>query len=225
MNYRVLVTRDISQKQIDFCYKLGIKPIVEPFIKIVHLPVDEGELMDKTQNNPIWVFTSVNAVKVFSKFSSTIDVADKIAYAIGEKTEKELTKIDGLSVILKDDYAPNFFSEIKKEHPNTSVAYFCNNLSIEKNKHHILNFDVMQLYETQLLKKSVEENYDAITFFSPSAVKAFSKSGNHLKKELPVFAIGGPTMSEVFMHYQNSVIIPDDKKFESVMESVVEYFA
>jgi uroporphyrinogen-III synthase len=224
MKPKILITREISIKQEDLCFELGLEPVVEPFINIVHLFINKADILEIMQKNQIWIFTSVNTVKAFFKFEKLIDLKDKIAYAIGEKTEQELKKINGLEVILKDEYANNFFQEIKKENVGKSIAYFCGNLSLEKNKNITEGFDRMVLYETHYLTKKVNKDYDAVAFFSPSAVIAFAKSGNKIPKDKPVFALGGTTMSEVFMNFQNTVFIPNEKKFESVMLDVKNYF-
>lgn len=224
MRPKILITREISYKQEEFCVGLELEPIERPFINIVYLDVDINELSAICQNNQIWVFTSVNAVKAFHRFGSSIDTNDKIAYAIGEKTEQELNKITGVDVILKDEYANNFFQEIKKENPDKSIAYFCGDLSREKNKYLIEEFDKIVLYETKFITNKLDEDYDAVAFFSPSAVKAFYQAGNKISLEKPVFAIGGITMSEVFLYFQNTVFIPNEKKFESVMDDIKNYF-
>jgi uroporphyrinogen-III synthase len=79
------------------------------------------------------------------------------------------------------------------------------------------------VYKTVSTPKKVEKRYDAILFFSPSAVKGFF-SQNTVPADCTLFAIGGTTADCIRQHSSNRLIISNVSEKEALIKNAITYF-
>jgi uroporphyrinogen-III synthase len=79
------------------------------------------------------------------------------------------------------------------------------------------------VYETKLTPKLVGKKFDAILFFSPSAVKSFFLV-NKIDKDTILFAIGQTTAESIRQVSMNKLIVGDSPQKDLLLQRAVDYF-
>lgn len=209
----VLVTKNLTPRQQVLLKEHQVTEI--PFIEIELL---QG--LEISEKIPVAVFTSINAVKsVFDVNQIQSSFFEKI-YCVGQKT-KEYIESKGLFV---NDVANNAYDLAQllvnvKEH----CVFFSGNLRGDELPQILADNGVMVtemiVYETKILSKKVENNFDVVLFFSPSAVKGYVQAFNNLNTK--VVCIGATTASEA-VNYFEEVYIAESPTVEATITQLLE---
>lgn len=106
------------------------------------------------------------------------------------------------------------------------VVFFCGNQRRDELPRLLkeAGIEVIEIvvYETVATPVLATDNFDAVLFFSPSAVKSFF-SANTLKKDIACFAIGDTTAAAIGDYTDNRVIISEQPDQEIMLASVLFY--
>lgn len=84
-------------------------------------------------------------------------------------------------------------------------------------------FIEIEIYQTLITPVKKDKDYDAILFFSPSAVRSYF-SVNRPGAGTVLFAIGKTTADEIKKHSDNSVISTGEPGKENLVNAMIEYF-
>jgi len=228
---RVLSTKKLTPSQKNLILGAGFSVVEYDAIKIEFRDFD---LLQELEN---LIFTSQNAVKAFLKKWS--EQKDSIAndkklpspseeglgmktFCVGPKTEALLLK-NGLKVTKTAENASELADFIAKNYLNEHFYFFCGNKRrdelpqiLTKNK---LHFQEIEVYKTSLNNKKFEQKFDAVLFFSPSAVRSFAQQ-NALENTLAV-CIGNTTAAEV-QNYTDQFTVANATTIESVIARAVK---
>jgi uroporphyrinogen-III synthase len=79
------------------------------------------------------------------------------------------------------------------------------------------------VYRTIQTPRPVDEPYDGVAFFSPSAVHSFF-SRNTLPATTPLFAIGNTTAKALSTYCSNRVVISPSPEQEILIRQIIDYF-
>ena len=175
------------------------------------------------------IFTSQNAVRSFLTHpqfeENKSDLQSKKAFCVGVKSKTILTDA-GFEVIAYADYASDLTEIICLIYANESYTFFSGNLRKETLplalKNAGIEFNEIEVYETQLKPHKIKEAVDAILFFSPSGVESYLKD-NPIKKEL-CFCIGETTAEALENKHIKNIIIAEHPSVENVITEVKEYY-
>src|SRR6056297_606143 len=227
----ILVTRPLSEAQLELASGLGLNPIIVPAIDITFRENWSSiqQTIDDTEN-PVLVFTSKNGVRAIGQFlehGGTLP-AKVPMYTVGQKTAEYLSVLGfssntpneqdatGLArLILQDSLESNLPSD-------TTILHFCGNKRRDEFRQFLNDSDIkvrdMVVYKTELNKMDLpNKEFKAALFYSPSAVQAYRKSGGFQKQPLPeLFAIGPTTAEELSIESGKHVHIspePDTEVF------------
>ena len=87
------------------------------------------------------------------------------------------------------------------------------------------NKELKEITVYKTIKQSVplEDGYDGILFYSPSAVESFFES-NQLNESVIVFAIGKTTAETVRNYVNNDIILTDLPGKENLVKTMIEYY-
>jgi len=217
---RILSTKKLTAVQRD--QLKGFEVVEQSMIEISY---GEGFRIDENVKNA--VFTSANSVRsVFLIHKNSTAWFDSI-FCVGQKT-KDLLEMQGLEVgivannamELADILAERFATE---QDDLKEINWFCGNLR-NKDLPNILAENGVLLteyivYQTKLTPVKVATNFDAVLFFSPSAIRSYLKENKSNLK--PVVCIGASTAVEAIQHFEN-VYMADTTTVESVIEKVKE---
>ena len=206
----ILVTRPLSEAQLELASGLGLNPTIVPAIDITFRENWSSiqQTIDDTEN-PVFVFTSKNGVRAIGQFlehGGTLP-AKVPMYTVGQKTAEYLSDLGfssntpneqdatGLArLILQDSLESNLPSD-------TTMLHFCGNKRRDEFRQFLNDSDIkvrdMVVYKTELNKMDLpNKEFKAALFYSPSAVQAYRKSGGFQKQPLPELLAIGPTTAE-----------------------------
>ncbi len=233
-SYKVLCTKKIAPSLVSQAAAKGIEIIEKEFISIT--PVMSSEKYDAMiaaveSGIRHIVFTSANAAAIVCSYleKQGETLAVKI-FALAGKTRDSL----GVCFSEKDiagtaNHAEELAAEIIKQRIER-VVFCCGN----KRRNELPDalrakgIEVIEVivYETKEvhLPAMQETLWDAVLFFSPSAVSSFFTS-NTLPPQTLCFAIGQTTAAAIERHTINRIItsvLPDEKK---MMDNVYHHFS
>ncbi|HUQ96043.1 MAG TPA: uroporphyrinogen-III synthase [Chitinophagaceae bacterium] len=107
------------------------------------------------------------------------------------------------------------------------VYFFCGSLRRDvlpqKLRDAHIKVEEIVVYETAETPAVMESVYDAILFYSPSAVHSFF-SVNKIDSTTQVFAIGFTTAEAIVSYTSNPVLIADKTSKEYVVKQMMEHF-
>lgn len=215
----ILSTKKLSENQkqmlIDHSFKLTEESFIETKIK---------EFILKNINQNL-IFTSQNAVLSLLKNSNWETLKSKPVFCVGLKTKELLTK-KGFNVIAFTGYAADLAEIISLIYAKETYTFFNGNLrrdvlpnTLLENK---IEFNEIEVYETNLTSKKITTKNDGILFFSPSAVESYLKL-NTLKNEI-CFCIGEATSEALENKNITNIIIAERPTVEDVINDVIEHY-
>lgn len=162
------------------------------------------------------IFTSINGVKSF--FDNGFKLNDThYIYSVGSKTEKLLSKY-GFKTQKTLPNAKDLAQYLKENGEEQSFIHFCGNLSLDIFKEVEANYRKVVVYETHFLYPKINFTYDAVAFFSPSAVKSYIK--NNQLDNLILFSIGETTSKEIRKYTKNTIFTSSKNTLEDVLELI-----
>ncbi|MGB5172738.1 uroporphyrinogen-III synthase [Eudoraea sp.] len=189
----VLSTKSLSS--------LHQKQIIELGLKYDEYDAINIEFIDfKNESYPEnIIFTSQNAVLSFLKNKDVKDYfkSKGKCFCVGHKT-KSLLELNNMEVLVCAENSATLGKIIIKNYASLSFVYFCGNRRREelpnllKSKN--INLNEVEVYNTHLNVLPIEMNYDAVLFFSPSAVISYTQLNN--LQRTTAFCIGPTTAKE-----------------------------
>ncbi|HEY4154120.1 MAG TPA: uroporphyrinogen-III synthase, partial [Puia sp.] len=158
----------------------GIPGIIEevPFIKII-LNTDEntrGQILSYSRQSLAAVFTSANAVRAVT--AALDDIPDWDIYCVGNETRKQVACFFGSTRILgAAGNAEGLAERIVPQEGEKKIVFFCGdqrrNVLPDKLNEKGIEWQELVVYQTRHTPVRLTKNYDAILFFSPTAVASF----------------------------------------------------
>ena len=220
---KLLSTKIVSKKFKDLLIKNNYQIEEKSFIKI--LPFKSKSNISILENI---IFTSKNAVKIILRNSIIKNnLANKNIYCVGKSTS-ELIKKNNLNLIKSEDNSKNLSKFILANFKNSknSFTYFSGKKRIRELENNLkknnINIIVHEVYDTLLTPIKINDLYDGVIFYSPSAVKSFFKGNNSLNNTYG-FCIGNTTAKEL-SNYSNRFSVAKSNSEENMLESINKYF-
>lgn len=166
-------------------------------------------------------FTNFNATNVIitSPFAASIILKEKpkidLLFVVGEQTCKQLS----LHYNIKEtaQYGADLATIICQHYATEKFVFLCGNLrrdDIPKQlKEANISLEEYPIYSTVLSSTTITGEFDAVLFFSPSAVKSYFSS-HQLSKKTTYICIGTSTAKEA-SKYTNQLKIASQPSIES----------
>lgn len=176
-------------------------------------------------------FTSSNAVNALKKYLNTyvnhLPVQWKI-FCLSGKTKVSLLQEEELFGQIEGT-ADNAtaLAKVILESGVKEVVFFCGNRRRDElptllQEQGVQVHEVV-VYETIETPIAVEEEYDAVLFFSPSGVSSFF-TANQLKKETVCFAIGQTTADSLKQFTKNKLVVSKEPSPDALLNDVINYY-
>ena len=220
---KLLSTKIVSKKFKDLLIKNNYQIVEKSFIKILPFICKSNISISKNI-----IFTSKNAVKIILKNSVIKNkLVNKNIYCVGKSTA-ELIKKNNLNLIKSEDNSKNLSKFILANFKNSknSFTYFSGKKRIRELENNLkknnINIIVHEVYDTLLTPIKINDLYDGVIFYSPSAVKSFFKGNNSLNNTYG-FCIGNTTAKEL-SNYSNRFSVAKSNSEENMLESINKYF-
>ena len=222
--------RLLSTKILDFKFKtqiaqIGISIIEYPFIKINSIPLKNFKFQSS------FIFSSQNAVKIaFENTQIKKQTEGKKYFCVGEKTKALLEK-KGQKVTKMTHNASDLGYHIIKTCKDETFSFFCGKLRrpeielfLAREK---INLQIHEIYDTVYNSKNINNQFDGVLFFSPSAVNSYFKKNNWTSK-VHGFSIGKSTSKtlEKFTKDFTEAKKPNKNELLSILNShYLKYYA
>jgi uroporphyrinogen-III synthase len=227
-NFRLLVTKKISSSLVLQAGFKGVDVLEKEFIRIVPVATDQvNKKINKLigSENTI-AFTSRNAVAAIAAHNNVAEAKWKI-FCIDGATKNEVKKFFAESFIAGTaKNAVLLAEEIAKKSEEHKIFFFCGSRRLEDLPQLLSkkNVEVEEIivYKTELVPQKIVDDYEAVAFFSPSAVESFF-SENVLNKNAVCFSVGSTTSEAIKKYTGNEVITSEKPSEESVIEMAVKY--
>ena len=210
---KVLSTKKLTLAQQSLLLNAGLRLVMYDAIKIKSVNAQI------TPNDYI-VITSKNAIPAVKEVLSSA----KLVFCVGTKTEQLLLKHGAKRVVSKSN-ASQLATHIIDHHKEKNFVFYCgtmrrNELPKKLQEHNVLLKEIV-VYETILTEEKVKGSFDAILFFSPSAVKSYLAV--NVMNEAVAFCIGATTAS-AFEGENITVSTANQSTIESTIVKVVNHF-
>lgn len=187
----------------------------------------QQEIEWASTEHAIVAFTSMNAVDAVTEMLDEF-IPEWTIYCLGQATRQRIAAYFGEQAIAGTaENAATLAEEIIENEDPEEVIFFCGNRRREELPETLrrqkIEVNEIVVYETTLIKHTVEKTYDGILFFSPSAVESFF-SNNTMPASTTVFAIGDTTAKTVKQFCGNKIVIAHQPGKEELLAQVVDYF-
>lgn len=213
----VLSTRPLSATLIADAAAKGVIIDVLPFIGTELLRDDAltRQLRELSHRSLTAVFTSANAVGALEHLQG---FADWKIFCLSGATRVAVTHRFGEDAVAGTAASAKELAEvIIRKGPAGVITFFCGDRRRDELPQMLkaagLSVHELIVYRTILTPARIEKHYDAIAFFSPTAVESFF-SVNTVGPDIPLFAIGTTTAAALNQKCSNPVLIsssPDEK--------------
>jgi uroporphyrinogen-III synthase len=226
---RLLSTRPVADELIRQAPGVVIDAI--PFITIRAVADEALGLRIRelaTRRQPV-VFTSQHAVEAVAGWLKTTEILPWRIYCTGYATRGRIVANFGEKRVAGTAESAGSLAEIivGQEEPGSGVCFFCGDRRrdelplVLRDKGFWVNEEVV--YQTVATPHRVQTRYDAIAFFSPSAVESFF-SINAVEPATPLFAIGPTTAAAIETFCSNPVFTGERPEEAVLMHAMIEHF-
>jgi uroporphyrinogen-III synthase len=227
---RILSTRPLNESILALAAQQNISIDTRSFIEtksIVDTRIKE-QLNELSQRQVAVVFTSMNGAEAVIDCLEDTSLQPKWSiYCMGAATKTLIEQyFTSSSIAATGNNALQLASKVI-DAGDEEVIFFCGNqrrdeLPTELQKHNI-SVDEVVVYETIETSVKVDEAYDAILFFSPSAVRSFF-AVNNIAANTVLFAIGNTTADEIRTHTENEIIVGDTPAKDGLVLAAIMHF-
>lgn len=180
---------------------------------------------DKYGKHSTIIFTSVQAVEALTNAVDHTGTRWKIACTEGATLHIVQNKFPNAYIFAHAPDAKQLAEKIIALNTEKHAVFFCGNRRRdtlpEMLRQNNIEVDEVILYETNLTPVAVDNDYDAVLFFSPSQAESFF-SINKVRDETVLFAIGNTTADEIRKFSGNKVIVGDEPSKEGLVKKAVE---
>lgn len=229
INTRILCARPIEQTLIDKAADAGIEIQVLPFIEIekIQTPALKNELALLALQKIDVAFTSINAVESVALNLPVRPQQWRIS-CIGGVTKEAVVKHFGEeSLGARARNASALARKIVDAGVAKEVYFFCGDQRLDDLPEtlRVNNIPVQEVtvYKTLQTPHEVDEDYDGIMFFSPTAVHSFFLV-NTVRMDVVMFSIGKTTTATIQTYCTNRVITSEWPGQENLVDKVLEHF-
>ncbi|HVK97489.1 MAG TPA: uroporphyrinogen-III synthase [Flavisolibacter sp.] len=216
--HKVLSTKKLKSSLVELAREKGFEIIEKEFIQVKGLET-ERQVLDE---NAVVVFTSANAVQ-----HAPIEEFKGKIFCISGATKKAVeARFPNSTIICTADDAAALADKIIDEEVE-EVIFFCGNkrrdVLLDNLQQAGIKVKEMVVYETAETPEKLDDDFDAVLFFSPSAVNSFFKV-NQLKEAAVYFAIGDTTADAIKGFTTNNVLVSEAPTQEAVIELLITHY-
>jgi uroporphyrinogen-III synthase len=199
---------------------------IVPFVQI-KTSIDaelETRIRELFQTPITAVFTSSNAVTTVAElFQKPIPWT---VYSIGGTTAKTISQLFQIPITGTANDAAALANVIINDNVQ-EVYFFCGSIRRDVLPGILYDANILVhelvVYQTIETPQSVPDDYDAILFYSPSAVHSFF-SVNRLNAATALFAIGNTTAAAIRQHTPAKIISAQQPDKHALVQQLIEYF-
>ena len=227
-NIRILSTRLLDENTTAKAADANIKVHSVSFINVQPIITDKlKNILQQLAVQPLCVvFTSVNAVNAVAE---QIKTADKwTIWCISGRTKEHVINSFGENALVASAKSASLLADrIIASNLVKKVVFFCGDQHLhnlpQKLKENNIVTDELIVYTTVQTPCFIDEQYDGILFFSPSAAHSFF-SMNTVAIDVVLFSIGDATTAAIQSYCTNKIITSEWPGTNSLLEQVTHFY-
>ncbi len=221
----ILSTRKLTSDKVIEWQAKGWKFTSHDFIsKVIDIPAD----LNPHAIHKHVVLTSMTGVKAFIQIINQrqLDVSAYDVYCISRGT-KEYALASGLNIKSTALHASALADEILKDVEVKEVTHVSSNLRRNELSEKLINAGVVVhnviTYSTEFTPVAIDHSYDAIIFFSPSAVDSFISL--NMVQQVPCFCIGKTTADHAEKQGYQHTFIAEAPSEEILLKTIITHYS
>tara|TARA_B110000263_G_scaffold249058_1_gene265505 strand:+ start:159 stop:821 length:663 start_codon:yes stop_codon:yes gene_type:complete len=219
MSYKVLSTKNLTPSQKKQISNPQFSLFEKNFININPIK------FSFTGSNDAVIFSSKNAVKiVLSNIKIKELLINNKIFCVGPETRKLLKK-NNLNVVFSTTNGSELGDCLVQKKLNKNFIFFCGTKRSEDIENMLiandLSIQIIEVYTTDLIPLKIDEEFDAILFFSPSAVKSFTNLNSI--RNARCFCIGSSTASAL-MPFTKNIHVSNKPTIRNVLKNLNTHF-
>jgi uroporphyrinogen-III synthase len=221
----IVSTRMLTSERLIDLQTKGWKFTQHDFIsKVIHVP----DTLTADQIHKHVVLTSITGVKSFLQIAAQLHLnsLDFVIYCISRGT-KEYAAANGLTIKSTGINAAALADEILKDAEVKAVTYVSSNLRRNELTDKLSKAGVkvheVTAYRTDFTPLLVNASYDALVFFSPSAVDSFL-SCNSLQ-QVPCFCIGKTTGDYARLKGYHTMYTAEAPSEDFLLQTIINFYS
>ena len=207
----LLSTKKLNVKIKSALYKSGINIFEAPMIKTRLIDFQWPKIEDGI------IITSSTALKGVLKHTEYKTIIKTPFFCVGTSTKVKLLEL-GLNVIECEYSAKGLANKIIKKYSNKTFNYFCGkqrlNVIDELFKKNSIGLCFSEVYETKETSIKIENCFEGVLFFSPSAVKSYAKNNSFDSK---IFFSWGNTTAKEIAKYSDNYFVSKKPEINSLI--------
>jgi uroporphyrinogen-III synthase len=226
----ILTTRPLAHTTMLKATDAGIEIDTASFIETNNIINQSGaeKIRQLAAQDASVIFTSMNAAEaVIDCLQLDSIIPDWTIYSLGGITQTIIKNYFVDSEIIADAINSTQLAEAIIEDEPEEVVFFCGNQRREELPKLLQNENIkvseVVVYETIETPLKIDNKYNGILFFSPSAARSFF-SINKIDADTVLFAIGTTTAVELRMLSNNKILVGEHPNKEQLAEKAIEYF-
>ena len=190
--------------------------------------IELKKLKKKTQKNIYdWgIFSSPHSINLFFK-NYKVDFSQLLV--IGEGSYKEAQKFTQkkifLPLVFNADGIKKFLLQNKilfREKNILLTQSLLSNNKVYNDLKENFNIEVFQFYKPIFIQEKIEEDFDAIVFFSPSALDSYLTNNQQSLINKKVFSFKGDSSKKITQLLQIKPLIPEENSIQSLGKLINE---
>ena len=221
----IVSTRKLTSNKVAELQAKGWKFTDHDFIsKVIEIPSD---LRAQSIHQHV-ALTSITGVKAFLQIANQLHLnySNYTVYCISRGTS-EYAIASGLSVKSTAVNASMLADEILNDAAVKEVTHVCNNLRRDELSNKLIKAGVVIqdviAYQTKFTPVAIDPSYDALVFFSPSAVDSFLSLNPF--QQVPCFCIGQTTADHAKQKGYQRTYIPDAPSEAILLQTIVNHYS
>ncbi|MBA4140926.1 MAG: uroporphyrinogen-III synthase [Segetibacter sp.] len=226
----ILTTRPLAHTTMLKATDAGIEIDTASFIETNNIINQSGaeKIRQLAAQDASVIFTSMNAAEaVIDCLQLDSIIPDWTIYSLGGITQTIIKNYFVDSEIIADAINSTQLAEAIIEDEPEEVVFFCGNQRREELPKLLQNENIkvseVVVYETIETPLKIDNKYNGILFFSPSAARSFF-SINKIDADTVLFAIGTTTAVELRKLSNNKILVGEHPNKEQLAEKAIEYF-
>lgn len=228
-NIHILCTRSLESAHVQKAVEHGLHIDTVPFIhtEALNSPAFNQQVQQAATQPATVVFTSIKAVEAV--MAQLNGLPQWTIYCLGGVTKELLKTHFGEAAIAGASKNATSLAEkiIAAPKRPEEVFFFCGDQRLDELPQLLKqqNIGVQEIiaYSTRQTPHTIEKSYEAILFFSPSAVHSFF-SENTIHTDVVLFAIGKTTAATIQSYVCNTIVTSEWPGQEHMIDLVIDYF-
>lgn len=211
----ISISRNIEESSKEWLTQSQVGYLSQPLIDIQLLAPDYSFFQKIAEQKKQWIVSSKWAVKWLMIHHQKIGLKlNDTVFCLSEKQANSLSEIASNVQLAEEKNTVSLSKLLQQKSKNELKIFLKGNRSLQIPVEGVMELDV---YENSLLKPTVEKEFDAYLFFSPSGIESFIQGGNTIPEYSTIIAIGETTAQKARTEFSNIIhVSPKQSELEMI---------